>query len=402
MPKIKTSLKVYLIIIAAALLALSIMPNSLLAQSIDQLQQQINNLSDEISSSEDRIKDLRKKKDSLKNRLAILEAEARRLQLEINVTEREISDTRAEIALKEAELQRTKELIQENVRVLYKYGNPSTIEILFSSQNFTDFVNRQEYLDRVKLSLNDAARESVRIKEELEEKEEELSLKITELDSQKLQLAARQEEQRRLIAETQGEENRYQAIVAKKRKSLEEAKAQLAQAIAFRQRNVSRGGTGNYPWSDAGGSKWDFNDCWGFDDSSWSSYSEYGPNYPWGMCLRHCTSYGAWKVHMDYTAGKVSHDMPNWGGRGDAYQWIDNAKSAGIPTGSKPKVGAIAVNPNVACDGSGFCYGHLMYVEKVISRDWIEVSQYNAQALGEYTTASEPTDGLTFIYFREW
>lgn len=63
----------------------------------------------------------------------------------------------------------------------------------------------------------------------------------------------------------------------------------------------------------------------------------------------------------------------NWGlktgtpWQGNAKDWYNNAKSFGYKTGSSPKVGSIVVyNKNV---GSG--YGHVAYVTKVNSRDFV-------------------------------
>ncbi len=360
------------------------------AQSLGDLQREIERLNEDISDSEKQIQELREKEDTLQNRLAILNAEASQLQSEINRTERQIKDVQAEIKQKEEELDRTKELIQENAKILYKQGNPSTIEVLFSSENFTDFINRREYLDRVKASLNDAAKEAVAIKEDLEEKESDLEVKSSELNMQKRQLSSRQDEQRRLIAETRGQEARYQELVAQQQKDLKEARRRLAQELAARQSNIVSGGTGGYPYANV--SPWSFNMCY--------------PD-PWGMCQRHCTSYTAWKVHADYLAGKVRFNMPNWGGFGNAHQWIGNAQNMNIPTGSTPKVGAVAIDPNVGCVG-GTCYGHTMYVEEVLSSNTIRISQYNALTdsagnfTGTYSEATVNTSGLTFIYFQDW
>lgn len=59
---------------------------------------------------------------------------------------------------------------------------------------------------------------------------------------------------------------------------------------------------------------------------------------------------------------------------GDAWQWLDEARWSGLPTGSAPRVGAVAVlQPGVeGADG----YGHVGYVVAV-DGDTFEVSQTN-------------------------
>ncbi|MDB5161213.1 MAG: hypothetical protein JWO96_593, partial [Candidatus Saccharibacteria bacterium] len=96
---------------------------------------------------------------------------------------------------------------------------------------------------------------------------------------------------------------------------------------------------------------------------------------PWGMYERQCVSYTAWKV-----ASSGRH-MPNWGGRGSAKLWDDNARAEGIPVDTSPRVGDVAINNS----GS---YGHSMYVEAINGDGTINVSQYNASLDGRYSEAT--------------
>lgn len=106
----------------------------------------------------------------------------------------------------------------------------------------------------------------------------------------------------------------------------------------------------------------------------------------WGMYKRQCVSYAAWKV------ASSGRNMPFWGGRGNASQWDDNARAAGIPVDSVPRVGDIAVSH----DGG---YGHVSYVEAVYPDGTILVSQYNARWDGRYSEERLSTAGLVFIHF---
>ena len=124
--------------------------------------------------------------------------------------------------------------------------------------------------------------------------------------------------------------------------------------------------TGGYPWADAP-----------FPNSM--------PD-PWGMYKRQSVSYTAWKID---STGRF---MPYWGGRGNANQWDDNARAAGIPVDGNPRVGDVAVN------NSGF-YGQVMYVEEIIDSTKIKVSQYNASWDGNYSTAVVSIAALQFIHF---
>ena len=106
----------------------------------------------------------------------------------------------------------------------------------------------------------------------------------------------------------------------------------------------------------------------------------------WGMYNRECVSYAAWKVFETY-----GH-MPNWGGVGNANQWVRDARRAGIPTGSAPAVHSVAISMR------GY-YGHAMWVEKV-SGPMIYVSQYNYDLHGHYSEMWVNASSFTYIYFK--
>ncbi|HCM51750.1 TPA: hypothetical protein DIS56_01300 [Candidatus Saccharibacteria bacterium] len=84
--------------------------------------------------------------------------------------------------------------------------------------------------------------------------------------------------------------------------------------------------------------------------------------------------------------------MPYWGGRGNANQWDDNARAAGIPVDGSPQVGDVAVS------NAGY-YGHTAYVEAVYDDGTILVSQFNVDWGGTYSMAKIKVGNLVFIHF---
>lgn len=106
----------------------------------------------------------------------------------------------------------------------------------------------------------------------------------------------------------------------------------------------------------------------------------------WGMYNRECVSYAAWKVYQTYGF------MPNWGGVGNANQWLGNARAAGIKTSSTPKENSVAISMN------GY-YGHAMWVERVEGK-MVYVSQYNYDLAGHYSEMWVKASNLTYIYFK--
>ena len=90
-------------------------------------------------------------------------------------------------------------------------------------------------------------------------------------------------------------------------------------------------------------------------------------------------------------------NMPYWGGRGNANQWDDNARAAGIPVTSNPA-------PNTVAVSNGGTWGHVMWVEQVAGDGSIYVSDYNQQLDGNYRAYWIDADrlagkGLVYIHF---
>jgi surface antigen len=120
------------------------------------------------------------------------------------------------------------------------------------------------------------------------------------------------------------------------------------------------------------------------------------------MDNRECVSYAAFMVHEEYVSGQVSQDMPYWGGVGDAYEWITDAESAGVPVNQTPKAGDIAIRP---ASGNPGDVGHAMYVVSVGTLNGqpaIYVQQYNADLRGDYSEGWRTSAGLYFLHFSEW
>lgn len=361
--------------LTAAIIAVGVLPQVAGAQSVGQLQGQIDAINQQISQDQREIDRLHKQADTYENRMRIYRAEEDQIKRQINSTQAEIDQTKADIQQKETELARSKKLIQENAKIVYMQGDQSTLEVLFSSENFSDYISRQEYLDAAKNELNEAAAKSVRLKAQLEEREAELAIKSKRLRGQREQLAAKREEQERLAAQTRGEERRYQAVVAERKQErdrleAEQRRAYEAQLATARAQNQFVGGgatyagSSSYPWARASTSAVD----------------------SWGLYARQCVSYTAWKV------ASTGRYVPHFNGQGHARQWPATTAAHGIPNGSTPKVGSVAVS-------YAGPYGHTMYVEEVLEGGArIRISEYNLIPY-EYSERIIPAAGLTYIYF---
>lgn len=302
---------------------------------------------------------------TLKGKIASIQADIDAAQHQLDLTNLEIKKTQVGIENANKDLDRQKSILKNNLKILYKQGEISPLEVVASSKNLSDFVANQEYLGAIKKKVDENMKKIDDLKKELDAKKDQLNAQSSQQATVVTQINSKKSEQQNLLARTQGEESNYRKIAEGDNAKINELRRQQAAIISSFSSNVHYGGSGGYPW---GGVPFPNSD----------------PD-PWGMYKRQCVSYTAWKV------ASTGRHMPYWGGRGNAYQWPGNARAAGIPVDGSPRVGDVAIS----MAGS---FGHAMYVEAV-NGNTVHVSQYNASWDGSYSTSDVSISGLQFIHF---
>lgn len=299
-----------------------------------------------------------------------LQAQISGMQAQITANEKRVADLQGQIATAEADLAKQKKLLGENIRAMYVEDDISTLEMLASSKDLSDFVDKQQYRNSVKNKIKLTLDKITELKHQLNAQRESLEVTLKEQRNVRAQLAAQQGEQNRLLSLNQQQQSEINnSIKGNNARIAELRKQQAAENARLFGGSVPQGipGGGGYPGA------WAFAPMDSLIDT-------------WGMFNRECVSYTAWKV---WSTGRY---MPYWGGIGNANQWDDNARRAGIPVDGNPRPGDVAIK------NAGF-YGHAMYVEHVYGDGTIYISQYNAGWDGYYSEARISTAGLVFIHF---
>ena len=120
--------------------------------------------------------------DAAKAKLAEIGAEYQALQTELQQAGAQLEETASQIADTQTELESAQALLSENVSSDYKKGSVSLIDILLSSQDFTDLISRVFYVSKV----NDAQTNAIESVKELQ-----------------VQLQQQQTEQQQALSDTQ-------------------------------------------------------------------------------------------------------------------------------------------------------------------------------------------------------
>ncbi len=320
------------------------------AATVDELRAQANALQAQIDANNAEATRLAGEADTLQNKLAILNTQISQLQAQIDLTTTKINELQVQLEQAQVELDRQKSLLKASLQALYKKGGASTVELLVGSESFSQFINDQTYLEKLKTGIQDSTEKVIALKQQIQAQQEEQKALLSQQQSEQTSLNMTRAEQQRLLNDTQGREDAYRQTAADLR---QQQLALLAQIAASFQQFSGDGTRGGYP-----------------TDPPWATAPQDSMSDWWGMLNRECVSYTAFKV---FQSGR---HMPYWGYRGNAADWVSNAYDWGIPVYYDPQPGDVAISK-----AGG--YGHAMYVETVASGR-IYVSQYNV-IHGEYS-----------------
>jgi surface antigen len=328
---------------------------------------QINQLKQQNATAQSQQQNLATTASSITEQIAALQAQIAMLEGQISTNQAKDAKLNADIAANEAELAQQRHLLATNIKQMYVDDQMTTLEMMATSKNLGDFVDREQYRNNVQNKITDTMKRIDDLQKQLTAQKTQVRQVLADQQAMQVNLAAQKAESARLLSLNQDQQaSLTQNMQANNSRISALQKLQAAENAKYNVRPVVKGGTGSYPWANVP-----------------------FPNElsdPWGMYKRQCVSYTAWKVA---NSGRY---MPYWGGRGDAKQWDDNARAAHIPVDTSPRVGDVAIS-------NGGTYGHAMYVEAVNGDGTITVSQYNASWDGAYSVARRSVTNLVFIHF---
>ncbi len=318
---------------------------------IAQLQQQIDQYQASARVLGEQADSLQRTVDSLTNEIAQMQAQIDlnqakydKLILEIKETEKQIADNR--------------DALGEVIADLSIESDISPLEMIMSSKNISDYIDKQTYQSSIKDELNSTIERIKELKAQLENQKVQTEELLASQTRDREALAAKRAEQQRLVNETRGQEAAYQQLKGKteaEKQSVMNAQQAAIQAASARSGGVSfvGGGDGGYPWGSG--------NC-----PMSGMYSTGGANGNggdgWGYGCRQCVSYAAWKV------GERTGVIPTNAGNANNLP----ASLSYRPQGSSAKANSLGII-------SAGAYGHVVWVETdPDASGYITVSQYNA------------------------
>jgi len=371
-------------IVAASILMLAATPMAMTQMvNADQYDVRIAQLQAQIEQFNAQAAALGRERNTYENKLAMLSAEKAQIQAQIDLNEAKINQLTGDIKKSEAQIAANKDALGDTLADLYVDDNISAIEMLASSNNISDYVDKQTYREAIQDELSSTIATIKTLKKQLEEQKVGVERALADQKGAREVLAQKEAEQQQLIAAVAGQEQAYQSLSAQTKAEKDRVQAAQQAAIAAAIRAAGGGGAAVAGDPNKGGYP-----------ANLANSDYYNPVVdPWGMYSRQCVSYTAWKVYQK------NGYMPYWSARANANQWPGNARAAGIPVSTVPRAGSVGVIMAGA-------YGHVVWVESVNGNGTINVSQYNyfnagGSGWGHYSEMYNVSPGAYdyYIYF---
>lgn len=359
--------KLPILVMAGAVLAGILSP--VMIASADSFQDQINQLNDQNTQTQSSLNSLVAQAQSYEDAINQLQQQISSVQAAIAANEAKQADLEAQVEAAQTRLDQQKAALAQDLKAMYVSGTMSTVEMLATSKSLSAYIDAQTYSTAVQNKIQATLAEITVLQNQLKQQKAEVEQLLAEQQQQKSQLADAESQQQNLLAMNQSQQDSFNQQIKSNNSKIADLRAQQLAANRALGGQVVAGdpGHGGYPSNLANAAQDTLID-------------------PWGMYNRECVSYTAWKVYQNYGY------MPYWGGSGNANQWPADARAAGIPTGSTPRVGSVAIMT------TGF-YGHAMWVEAV-NGNMIYVSQYNYDLAGHYSEMWVNGSSFTYLYFH--
>jgi peptidoglycan hydrolase CwlO-like protein len=211
--------------------------NSASQQEIQDKQQQIEDLRKKAESYRQMIEMKQNKSQTLQNQIDLMEGQIAsltsdivRLQEDIDKTTEEIGGLSLQIEEKEKDIENKKKILAGVIQSYYETNQDSLVEFFLRNTNLSEFLSQSDYAAQTSAKVDEVLATVISAREELENDQKELQKKNDEqkekqgkILEKKRSIDNEQTSKESLLSQTQGEEQKYQDLLAR----VEEQKQEL-------------------------------------------------------------------------------------------------------------------------------------------------------------------------------
>ncbi len=188
---------------------------------------------------------LHKKATTVEGQIEELQDQIAGIQVKIDTNTRKQNDLTNKIEAAQKRLEEQKVLLSANIRSMYIEGDISPLEMLASSSNISDFVDKQEYRDRIKESIVEIVGQVEKLKKQLDVQKKEVTAILAEQKDLKGALDTKEGEASAKLGEINQTKASFDAQVKARKGDI----AKLQQEIAAAQAALSSVDVGSLPSS---------------------------------------------------------------------------------------------------------------------------------------------------------
>jgi peptidoglycan hydrolase CwlO-like protein len=279
---------------------------------------QVSDLSNKIKDLEAKVSDLQSQEKSLSSQISVMDNQIKLTEYRIDDTKEQITELTHDIESAterishlEGSLTNITKTLLNRISATYQLGSVQPLQLLLSSQNFTDFIAKTNYIRIVQAHDKEMMYNTVQAKNDyanqkniFEDKKKKVLSLQTQLESYTEELDSEKVEKQRLLSETEGSEANYQRI-------LSQTRAQLA---GFQGFVTSQGGAsllGNQTTCDDWGCYYNQRDSqWGGNPLNGTQYTLASDGCLVTSMAMVYTHYG----HRDVTPQTINSVSSNFGG----------------------------------------------------------------------------------------
>ena len=311
------------------------------ALSTQQLQDQINQLNTDNTNSQSTVNGLQSQAASYQDAINKLQEQINSIRAAIYANRAKQADLQDQITANIALIAQKKATLGEDIKAMYVDGTPSTIELLATSSNLSDYFDKQEYRTKVQSKLQDTLKQIAALQQQLQAQKNEVEQLLATQQQQQSQLDASQAEQSRLLSLNQQQQDAYNSQIQANKGQIAELQRQQAE---INRRNSlaanvqASGGSGGACDNGNGNGGYPMPWCDAPQDTVPTI------NYSSDTINRECTSFAYW--YFTSQEGNSLHVT------GNAKDWVYTANR---PVDNTPEVGSIGIST------AGY-YGHVMII----------------------------------------
>lgn len=196
-------------------------------------QNQINQLKSENADSHAHVNALRIRANDLQSAIDKLQDRINQLQAQIRENEAKSNALREEIRLAEIELARQKDVLGQSIRAMYTEGQISMIEMLATSKDLSQFVDKQQYREVVRDKIKSQVDKITALRLQLSQQREQIEQLIKEDKELEEEIGAQRAEQNRLLNLNQSEQAAFNSQIKENNKKINDL-IQAQNALARR------------------------------------------------------------------------------------------------------------------------------------------------------------------------